>query len=291
MLDFHVHCDYSVDAAGAMADYAGRALAKGLRQICFTTHCDLDPERRHHDGRVRLRGKIVDVTSGWLESYVEDIDEVARAYRDRGLEILTGLEIGYVTGIEKMIESVVTSHRFDFILGGVHTLNGYDIVSRREADDYFKRRIPTDLCEEYYACLKRAVTCGLFDCVAHIDIYKRCGLDFYGNALSSAHQGLIEPVLDEIAGRRLALELNSAGLRKGLPWPYPSPDILQLARDAGVDYVTLGSDCHSPEDIGADLDKCVELAENAGFGSIVVFEDRHRREIPLERLHDQNKEG
>ena len=287
-MDFHVHCDYSIDATGTMVDYASRALAKGLTKICFTTHCDLDPQRRHHDGRVRLRGKIVDVTSGWLESYIEDIDQVARAFSDRGLEILSGLEIGYVPGIEKMIDSVVSPYRFDFILGGVHTLEGYDIVSSREAGDYFKTKTPTELCKEYYAYLKGAASCGLFDCIAHIDIYKRCGLDFYGDELSSAHQGLVEPVLDRIAGSGLALELNSGGLRKGLAWPYPSPDILQAASDAGISQVTLGSDCHNPEEIGAGLDRCVGLAQRAGLDSIAVFEGRCRREIPLGNLHGQS---
>ena len=65
MVDFHAHCEYSIDAEGTIDQYAQAALKAGLSHICFTTHCDLDPARLEHDGRVRLGGSIVDVNSGW----------------------------------------------------------------------------------------------------------------------------------------------------------------------------------------------------------------------------------
>jgi histidinol-phosphatase (PHP family) len=264
-------------------------MAGGLTHICFTTHCDLDPERRHHDGRVRLRGEIVDVASDWVGSYVEDVNKVARDYADSGLRILCGLEIGYVPGIEHMIESVISVHQFDFILGGVHTLNGADIVSTREADAYFRTRSPRQMCVEYYGYLEQAIECRLFDCIAHLDIYKRCGLDFYGEALNVAHRGLIERSLDEMARLGLSLEVNSGGLRKNLPWPYPSPDILGCAREAGITDITIGSDCHTPQDVGSGLGECVETALEAGFTTLVVFEKRARTEVDLEELNVKDR--
>jgi histidinol-phosphatase (PHP family) len=289
MMDFHVHCDYSIDGEGSVDEYARAALGKGLSRICFTTHCDLDPERRHHDGRVKLKGEIVDVTSPWLESYIEDVRAASRAYAGRGLKVLCGLEVGYVPGIEEMIRSATDPYEFDFLLGGVHTLSGIDIVSAREAPRYFKPRSPRQVCEEYYACLGDAVACGLFDCIAHIDIYKRCGLDFYGEALNEAHRGLVEPVLEEMAKADLSLEINSGALRKGLASPYPSPDILQAARSAGISAITPGSDCHLPEDVGYGLDACLEIARSAGFEKVVVFEGRRPTHIPIEEINDQDR--
>jgi histidinol-phosphatase (PHP family) len=289
MTDLHVHCDYSVDAEGSADEYARAALDEGLTHICFTTHCDLEPERRHHDGRVRLRGEIVEVTADWVGSYVDDIRQVGRAYSDKGLEVLCGLEIGYVPGIEQMIEAVISSNRFDFILGGVHTLAGLDFVSTREADECFRAYTPRQMCEKYFAYLEEAIESGLFDCIAHIDIYKRCGLDFYGESLNVAHRGLIDRSLDGIARRGLSLEINSGGLRKGLEWPYPSPDILRAARDAGVSYVTTGSDCHRPDQVGYGLETCFNLAVEAGFDRVDVFQNRNREEIPIEELNAENR--
>jgi histidinol-phosphatase (PHP family) len=285
VIDFHVHCDYSVDAVGTVDEYAEQALKKGLRQVCFTTHCDLDPERRHHDGRVRVAGNIVEVTEDWLGSYMEDVRRISDSYGGGGLTIRCGLEVGFTPGIEGVIESAIAGFDFDFILGGVHTLEGVDIVTSREAGSYFAGKSPEQICELYYHDLGEAIRSNLFDCIAHIDIYKRCGLDFYGEPLNVAHRGLVEPLLEEMARRDLALEVNSGGLRKGLRWPYPSPDIMAAARQAGIGFVTLGSDAHRPEDVGSGLDRCIEAAEDGGFDRMAVFKGRSRQEIPLQQVH------
>jgi histidinol-phosphatase (PHP family) len=289
MVDFHVHCDYSIDGEGSVDEYARAALGKGLKTICFTTHFDLDPQRRHHDGRVKLKGEIIDVTSPWLESYIEDVRAASRAYEGRGLKVLCGLEVGYVPGIEEMIQAATDPYEFDFLLGGVHTLSGIDIVSAREAPLYFKSRSPRQVCEEYYAYVGEAVASGLFDCIAHIDIYKRCGLGFYGEALNEAHRGFVEPVLGRMAEANLSLELNSGALRKGLAFPYPSPDILEAARGSGISAVTPGSDCHLPEDVGFGIGECLEIARDAGFDSVVVFEGRRPMSIAIEELSDEGR--
>jgi histidinol-phosphatase (PHP family) len=287
MVDFHVHCDYSVDAEGSVDDYARAAIARGLAYICFTTHCDLDPARRSHDGKIRHKGRIVDVTSDWLESYIDEVSAARKAYAGRGLGIMCGLEIGFVPGIEDMIESVTDSHGFDFIIGGVHTLEGVDIVSAGECMDYFRTRTPVEVCKRYYHDLLEAVRSGVFDSIAHLDIYKRCGLDFYGEALNDAHLGFVEPVLDEIAARGTCLEINSGSLRKGLAWPYPSADLMGMAGQAGIAGVTVGSDCHRPGDVGSGLGECLRMALGAGYRNVEIFSRRSSRPVPIRKPYDE----
>jgi len=284
MVDFHAHCEYSIDARGTIGEYVRSALKARLSHLCFTTHCDLDPARLDHDGRVSLGGKIVDVRSDWLESYVGEVRREAASVGGGSLKILCGLEIGYVPGIEGQIEKAIGSHQFDFVLCGIHTLGGTDIVSARESNTYFAKHAPREVCEEYFGFLKEAVASGLFDSIAHLDIYKRCGLEFYGDELTSAHLGLAEPVMEEIARRHISLEVNSAGFRRGLEAPYPSLDILMAAGEAGIEWVTLGSDCHAPEDVGRDIGMCADFARRAGFETAAIFEDRKRRPVPLGKL-------
>jgi histidinol-phosphatase (PHP family) len=279
MVDLHAHCEYSIDAEGEIPAYVEAAVRAGLTHLCFTTHCDLDPTRLEHDGRVKLGGAVVDVYSDWLESYVNEVGRAAAQARG-SIKVLCGLEIGYVPGIEGVIEQTVGRFDFDYVLCGIHVLRGTDIVSPRECSEYFKTRTPRQVCEDYFGCLEGAVASGLFDAIAHLDIYKRCGLEFYGDALRTAHIGLAEPVLGEIARRDLCLEVNSAGYRKGLGEAYPSPGILAAAGQAGVKHVVLGSDCHRPEDVGRDLDRCAALARGAGFEAMAVFEGRQRQLLP-----------
>jgi histidinol-phosphatase (PHP family) len=284
LIDYHVHCDYSVDAEGQVDEYVAHALKNGVSRVCFTTHCDLEPSRRHHDGRVRLDGKIIDVTSDWLESYIRDVRTAAGRVSGGSIQVYCGLEIGFVPGIEKMIEDFIAPFDFDFVLGGVHTLRGIDIVSTRESSEYFKGRSPREVCEDYFFYLKEAVVFGLFDSIAHLDIYKKCGLDFYGSDLSSAHAGFLEPVVEGIAKAGLALEVNSAPLRKGGASPYPSLDILKCACEAGVTWLTFGSDCHSPQEIASNIDRCADLARQAGYSEVMTFAGGDPSAIPLEEL-------
>jgi len=281
MVDLHVHCEYSIDAEGSVEDYVTAAIDKGIRWICFTTHCDLDPQRRHHDGRVRLHGRIVDVTDRWLDDYVAEISQVSEKYSGAGVTVLCGLEVGYVPGIEDLIEDFISSHTFDFILGGIHTLEGVDIVSPREAPDYFARRSLDDLIRIYFEYLDAAVDTGLFDCIAHIDIYKRCGFAYYGEPIRVAHRGRIEQVLEKMANRDIGLELNSGGLRKGLPTIYPEGEILELARSIGIARITMGSDAHRPGDVGSGLDICRQAALGAGFTTVNVWQERQPHELPI----------
>ncbi len=284
MIDFHVHCDYSIDAQGSVEEYIEKALDVGLTEICFTTHCDLEPARRHHDGRVRVRGRIVDVTSAWIESYIEEVRSAAQKYSSENLKVLCGLEVGFVPGIEPEIEKVIHQGEFDFILGGIHTLEGIDIVSNRESGEYFKKKTPRQLCETYFHYADEAVKSGLFDAIAHLDIYKKCGLAFYGEVLERCHEGLVESVLEEMARQRICIEVNSGALRKGLLTPYPSIEILRLAKEIGVEGVTIGSDCHKPDDIGRDLERCLRQAEQAGFSQVFGFRARERYVVPIEEL-------
>ncbi len=47
--------------------------------------------------------------------------------------------------------------------------------------------------------------------------------------------------------------------------------------------VTLSSDAHSPQDVGADYDRAVELLGELGVGELCVFERRQRRLEPIGR--------
>jgi hypothetical protein len=110
------------------------------------------------------------------------------------------------------------------------------------------------------------------------------GTSHYGEALDRAHLGLVEPVLAGMAERGISLEINSGGYRKGLGWPFPGPDILSLARQAGVEDVTPGSDCHKPEEAGYKIAECLEVARGAGYKKLAVFTARKKSYLQMDGL-------
>ncbi len=61
------------------------------------------------------------------------------------------------------------------------------------------------------------------------------------------------------------MELNTSSHRYGLKDLQPSRSILKLYRDLGKRIITIGSDSHKPEHLGADLDSDMEELKALGY--------------------------
>ncbi|WP_243137559.1 histidinol-phosphatase [Desulfofundulus thermobenzoicus] len=263
-MDYHVHPNYSIDAENySIMDYSRRAVSMGLKEICFTTHLEVDPVRRHRDWFVRVKGELHPMEdTRWLDHYFREIDEARRQMGRQGLIIKAGLEVGYERGCEEAIARVITSFPFDFILGSIHCLEHQAISSREESRLYFPNRTVEEVCQEYFQIMLEAVQTGLFDCIAHLDLYRRHGDRFLGTALKNAHRGRVEPVFTEMARRNMGLEINTSSLRQGLPEFHPARNILLTARELGVRIFTVGSDAHRPDQLGAYIDQAMALLKD-----------------------------
>ncbi len=68
-----------------------------------------------------------------------------------------------------------------------------------------------------------------------------------------------------LAENGIALEINALGYKDNFGEPYPGEDILLTAKREGVKLVTVGSDCHSLEFLGAYIKDVMELVEKYGF--------------------------
>ncbi|MBO8127649.1 MAG: histidinol-phosphatase [Peptococcaceae bacterium] len=277
--DYHVHPGYSIDASPVeIRDYCRRAVELGLREICFTTHFEFDPVRRDIDNFVILDGKRHPAHDlMWLEAYFKEIEDAQREFKDTGLKVKAGIEVGYDIGLEREIERVLKDYPFDFVLGAIHCLDHIAISSMMESPQYFASRSPAEVREDYFTTLREAVNTGFFDCIAHLDLYKRYGIKHYGSEILTVHRGVIEPILKEMARRNMGLEINTSSLRRGVKEFHPSREIISLAVEAGVTIFTVGSDAHSPEDLGDHIDEALALLEEFGLCNHVFTK---RRAVP-----------
>jgi histidinol-phosphatase (PHP family) len=78
----------------------------------------------------------------------------------------------------------------------------------------------------------------------------------------------------------LAMELNTAGLRKDCKEIYPSPQIVGLAANLGVP-ITFASDAHTPTEVGMNFSEAVQLARKFGYTQSCRFTQRKRALTPL----------
>jgi len=260
MIDYHIHPDYSIDAEGTIEDYCQKADELRLKAICFTTHYDLDPTGEFGDGLVRIGGKLVSVQSGWLWRYFSEIKKMRRVYHN--MRILIGIEVNYLPKFEDLIRETLSKYPFDFVLGAVHYVDNIDISSPRDDWSLFT---PDELCRKYYELVEKALDSGLFNSIAHLDIYKRHSIRAFGKEILEAHRPYSLQALEKMADNNIMLEINTSLYRQGYEEPFPSRKILELARQVGIHTVTIGSDCHNPEELANDINKAIKLAKEYKF--------------------------
>jgi len=259
--DYHIHPDYSKDATGSIDEYCRRALELGLDEICFTTHYDRDPFRKEIDPFMRVDGEILPVSEEVVGRYIQDVRQANERYRPQGLSVKAGLEVDYAPHYEPTLRDDLTRFNLDYILGAVHCLDHLAITASEEAASCFKHRSMESLVTEYYRVLNQAVESGLFDVMAHLDIYRKHGLDYYGERILTAHRGLVEPVLEAMAKHDVGLEINTGILRRGHDEPSPGLEIVDLAVSMGVRITAFGSDAHRVEQLGEGIADSFEEVE------------------------------
>ena len=86
----------------------------------------------------------------------------------------------------------------------------------------------------------------------------------------------LKPLLTEILRTVIAdgkgIEINTSSQRYGLTDLTPSRDILKLYRELGGRILTIGSDSHKPEHLGAYIDETKQELKMLGFKEFCTFD-------------------
>ena len=136
-------------------------------------------------------------------------------------------------------------------------------------------REPAAIWAEYFERLTQAAASGLFDFIGHADLPKK-----FGCYPPPGCEALFPPFLEAARKADVAIELNTAGLRKDCREIYPSRSFLELARARGVPIV-FGSDAHAPAEVGLNFAEALALALEVGYTHACRFERRRRQTIAL----------
>lgn len=265
MVDYHVHPDFSHDAQGSVEEFCARAAQIGLAEICFTTHYEPDPARRSIE-YVRVGGRILPVDADWPDAYFAALSATAAKFPD--LVVLAGVEVGYEPGLEGIIGDFLNRYPFDFVLGSVHCLDHIAITAGDELERFKSELLPLGpelFAERYFHNLRAAAGTQLFDCLGHLDIYRKYVQPLFDSRFTETADSLLPSVLKFVAESGTGIEVNASALRRGSAEPYPEQRILRLARDAGVQVFTVGSDAHRAADLGSGLGVATQTLNDLGF--------------------------
>jgi histidinol-phosphatase (PHP family) len=279
MIDYHIHTNHSIDAQGSISDYLEQAAISGLKEICITNHCELDELRK--DNLIRFNGVIEPITRAGLVRLQGEIISLKEQYKNKGLNLRFGIEVGYFDGVENRLKGIIKDLKLDYVLAGIHCLDHICIDSSKECNSYFESNSSERLLEEYFSKMELLIRSKMFDTVAHFDVYKKYGLSFYGEAIREFNKDRVYHLFELMAEYEVGLEINTAGLRRYGEF-YPSKDFMGLAKEAGIEVITIGSDCHKPEDVGKGIREALDYASSYGFSKVYCFEKRVR--FPLDNL-------
>ncbi len=261
MMDLHVHSTCSADGASDILAYVRWAGALGLGVVGFCEHVDFDPRDRAYDH--------LDV-----ERYDDEI-EAARG-DGHGLRLCQGVEITYQAGLEEKIRAWLSGSRWDYVVASVHLVDyvdGWAIVSEPGAvEGYFEGHSQEQAYVPYFEELLRAVQSGLGNVLGHLDLIKRYGVAHYGALEPAQFEDEIQAVLRAAVEAGVGLEINTSGWRQAPAEPYPGLEILRWYRELGGEVLTVGSDAHHVDHLGAAVPEALELARAAGFRAVTAFE-------------------
>ena len=265
IVDYHMHLRNGsgeiAHETSAVDPFVESAREAGVDEIGFTEHIYYFKQTR----------------SLWTVAYhtercVYDIEAYVSAVvtaRGRGLPVKLGLEVDYVPGREDETRELLAPYPWDYLLGSLHYIGSLGVDDEPRLVDAMGVEEAWRL---YFEALAAAARSGLFDSLSHPDLVK-----IFGARAASFDYG---PVVAAIADSGVAVEVSTAGLHKPVHELYPHPEFLAACRAREVP-VTLASDAHTPDVVGRDFDRALELLRSTGYDTVTVFEQRRARQERL----------
>ena len=247
--DCHVHSRHSFDSDATLDEICAAALAAGVSEVCLTEH--IEPHHPHADI------DVPPVYGDWLA----DIARTREAFP--GVKLLAGIEIGDNPPYREEIYGTLGALPLDFRLLSLHLVDNVDPYDAAFFEGRTRREAYASYAE---AKLESALHFDDYDAVAHLGF---CGkfAPFPPQERPLRWEDApdhIDGLLRHVARHGRALEINTSGLRR-MGSTIPGADILKRFAQLGGEFVTLGSDAHTPGNIGYRFEDARLLALSSGL--------------------------
>lgn len=250
MRDMHIHTEFSCDSDAKMEDYILESKKKGITAICFTDHVDLN---------MNDYGYNYYSADGFWSKFNE-----IKSNADSTIEVLAGIEFGEPHLYEKHLQEL-TEYPYDFVIGSIHWI-GDMFPCQKVREQYSAKEFYT----LYWQEVLKNVQTGGFDALGHIDFPKR----YYGEIYYE--ESVMNEIFRNLLERDLVIEINTSSLRKGHTQTMPGSELLEIYKANGGKYVTIGSDAHVVEDVGADYVVAKKLLKEVGLQEVIY---RQRKQL------------
>ena len=261
--DYHLHTQFSGDSHASPEAMVEQAIKLGMKSMCFTDHVDFDiPSTKF----------LIDE-----DAYFAKMQEIQDEYKDK-IDISIGIELGLQPHLVLRHHEYLNKYPFDFVIGSLHIVDGKDPYY----PEVFKGKEDTAVYLAYFEqFLENIKAFSEFQIVGHIDYVVRYGNQQAAQYSYEAYANILDEILYEIIDRGLGIEVNTAGIKAGLGFPNPHPDVIKRYKELGGELITVGSDAHTPEYIGYEFENIRKMLIEMGFKYYAQFKRRKLKMVKL----------
>jgi histidinol-phosphatase (PHP family) len=268
-VDYHLHSTHSADGEASVLEMCEAALAKGLREICFTEHVDFDR---------------ADPAYGYLDwpAYTASVAEARSRYAGR-LVVRQGVEFDFRRAYGAEPGEFLAGLDLDFAIGSVHSAAGYQIhrlwKDRPPGSARAKPRCTgakpgldlRTLLAEYFAETEALVASGWCHAIGHFDyIYKQLP-DLAAGYRDAWYWRSVERILQACIAGGVAVELNTHHVLDRGAAMAADVEILRRYRALGGRLLVVGSDAHRPGDVAHAFPEAERDLRAAGFDAVTGY--------------------
>lgn len=265
-IDYHVHTEYSDDSVYPMEEVVKDAIHMGMEEICFTDHVDYGVKVDWDSGEEIVYRHGEPIANVDYPKYVEEIGKLKTLYGDK-ITIRMGMEFGVQMHTIPQFEALYKRYPFDFIILSIHQVEDKEFWTQ----DFQRGRTQKEYNERYYEEMLDVISHYKdYSVLGHMDLIVR--YDNEGVYPFEKVKPYVEKILKKVIEDGKGIEVNTSSHRYGLKDTTPSKDILELYRELGGKIVTIGSDSHKPEHLGAYVAETREMLKSLGFTTFCTYE-------------------
>ena len=164
-------------------------------------------------------------------------------------------------------ENLFKQYPFDFTILSIHEIENKELWNQ----NFQHNKTQQEYNEQYYESLLYLVqNYHHYSVLGHMDIIRR--YDPLGNYSFKNLKAIITEILKTVIADNKGIEINTSSYRYGIDDLTPSRDILKLYKELGGRILTIGSDSHKKEHLGAFIDKTKDELKSLGFKEFCTFD-------------------
>ena len=253
IFDSHVHSAASPDSEASPSEIIATLAKKGLG-CAFTEH--------------------IEYNANLEPFFCVDFDKYPKDYlRYKSSSVVVGVELSLIPQAIELNRQHTANPEYDFIIGSIHVINGLDIGANADiTKEWFSKWGEETYLHFFEDSLNMVKTNEFFDSFGHIDYISRYSTlaeknvlyDKYADQYDNLLKALIErDKLLEFCTKRIGEKSACENLCK----------IYARYKELGGQYVTMGSDAHTIDQLGYKFDLAVDILNEIGLKP-VYFKNR-----------------